>query len=117
MKEEYLNDGDEYEDGGDVFHAVATSPAHIQAMLNLLADTLERRNLDDVEIPLVPRKEEEGRDKIFLGSTLVDAPVVVCVVCSNEATEMCGGRCATTAYCSQECQILDWDQGHNKICK
>lgn len=105
------------DDDDDDDRAIISEPAHIQAMLNLLADTLERSNLGNVEIPLVPRKEEEGLDTIFVGSTLVDAPVVACAVCSNEATEMCGGRCATTAYCSQECQILDWDQGHNKICK
>lgn len=112
---EYIWSADEDDDDDD--QAIISDPAHIRKMLNLLATTLERSDLGDVEIPLVPRKEEEGRDKIFLGSTLVDAPVVACAVCSNEATEMCGGRCANTTYCSQECQILDWDQGHNKICK
>lgn len=113
----YIWSADDDDEDDDEYRAIISDPAHIRKMLNLLADTLERSDLGNVEIPLVPRKEEEGRDKIFLGSTLVDAPVVACAVCSNEATEMCGGRCANTAYCSQECQILDWDQGHNKICK
>ena len=40
-----------------------------------------------------------------------------CTICGADKAKACQG-CGTTAYCSTECQRIDWrDRGHRKACK
>ena len=40
-----------------------------------------------------------------------------CTICGAENAKLCQG-CGTTAYCSTDCQRVDWrDRGHRKACK
>ena len=40
-----------------------------------------------------------------------------CTICGAENVKLCQG-CGTTAYCSTDCQRIDWrDRGHRKVCK
>ena len=40
-----------------------------------------------------------------------------CTICGADKAKACQG-CGTTAYCSTECQRVDWrDRGHRKACK
>ncbi|KAH8064421.1 hypothetical protein JL722_1291 [Aureococcus anophagefferens] len=40
-----------------------------------------------------------------------------CTICGADKAKACQG-CGTTAYCSTECQRIDWrDRGHRKVCK
>ena len=41
----------------------------------------------------------------------------ICTICGAGKAKACQG-CGTTAYCSTECQRIDWrDRGHRKACK
>jgi hypothetical protein len=41
----------------------------------------------------------------------------VCTICGKKDARPCKG-CGTTAYCSTDCQRIDWrDRGHRKVCK
>ena len=40
-----------------------------------------------------------------------------CTICGADKAKACRG-CGTTAYCSTDCQRIDWrDRGHRKVCK
>jgi TPR repeat protein len=40
-----------------------------------------------------------------------------CTICGADKAKACQG-CGTTAYCSTDCQRIDWrDRGHRKVCK
>ena len=40
-----------------------------------------------------------------------------CTICGADKAKACLG-CGTTAYCSTDCQRIDWrDRGHRKVCK
>ena len=40
-----------------------------------------------------------------------------CTICGADKAKACKG-CGTTAYCSTDCQRIDWrDRGHRKVCK
>ncbi|KAH8060511.1 hypothetical protein JL722_4614 [Aureococcus anophagefferens] len=40
-----------------------------------------------------------------------------CEICGADKAKACAG-CGTTAYCSTDCQRIDWrDRGHRKVCK
>jgi TPR repeat protein len=40
-----------------------------------------------------------------------------CTICGADKAKACAG-CGTTAYCSSDCQRIDWrDRGHRKVCK
>ncbi|KAH8056831.1 hypothetical protein JL722_7045 [Aureococcus anophagefferens] len=40
-----------------------------------------------------------------------------CEICGADKAKACTG-CGTTAYCSTDCQRIDWrDRGHRKVCK
>ena len=40
-----------------------------------------------------------------------------CTICGADRAKACKG-CGTTAYCSMDCQRIDWrDRGHRKVCK
>jgi len=41
----------------------------------------------------------------------------ICTICGADKAKACQG-CGTTAYCSTDCQRIDWrDRGHRKACK
>ncbi|KAH8054148.1 hypothetical protein JL720_14519 [Aureococcus anophagefferens] len=41
----------------------------------------------------------------------------ICTICGAKGAKACKG-CGTTAYCSTDCQRIDWrDRGHRKVCK
>jgi len=41
----------------------------------------------------------------------------ICTICGAKGAKACQG-CGTTAYCSTDCQRIDWrDRGHRKACK
>jgi tetratricopeptide (TPR) repeat protein len=41
----------------------------------------------------------------------------ICTICGADKAKACRG-CGTTAYCSTDCQRIDWrDRGHRKVCK
>ena len=41
----------------------------------------------------------------------------ICTICGKKDARPCKG-CGTTAYCSTDCQRIDWrDRGHRKVCK
>ena len=41
----------------------------------------------------------------------------ICTICGAKGAKACQG-CGTTAYCSTDCQRIDWrDRGHRKVCK
>ena len=41
----------------------------------------------------------------------------ICTICGADKAKACQG-CGTVAYCSTECQRIDWrDRGHRKACK
>jgi len=41
----------------------------------------------------------------------------LCTICGAKNAKLCQG-CGTTAYCSTDCQRIDWrDRGHRKACK
>ena len=41
----------------------------------------------------------------------------ICTICGADKAKACQG-CGTTAYCSTDCQRIDWrDRGHRKVCK
>ncbi|KAG0616996.1 hypothetical protein M758_5G157300 [Ceratodon purpureus] len=38
-----------------------------------------------------------------------------CVICQNPTTRRCS-RCKSTRYCSPECQVIHWKEGHKSEC-
>ena len=41
----------------------------------------------------------------------------ICTICGADKAKACQG-CGTVAYCSTDCQRIDWrDRGHRKVCK
>lgn len=39
-----------------------------------------------------------------------------CKVCNGAAKQKCSG-CLSIFYCSRECQVKDWKNGHKNECK
>ena len=53
-------------------------------------------------------EERKNRTKLALN---------ICTICGKKDARPCKG-CGTTAYCSTDCQRIDWrDRGHRKVCK
>lgn len=59
---------------------------------------------------------EKTTGKARFPRPLVSADMTRCVVCQEAAKSSCG-RCRSVAYCSAECQKVDWKKGHKKKCK
>lgn len=52
-----------------------------------------------------------------LFSTIIKVSTTGCAGCGNrlKALHKCSG-CAKAAYCSRDCQVKDWKEGHRKVC-
>ena len=68
--------------------------------------------IDAIDPALLAKKRDfeaqKARTKLALN---------ICTICGNKDARACQG-CGTTAYCSTDCQRIDWrDRGHRKACK
>ena len=56
-----------------------------------------------------------GRVDIPLGPQVEEKQLPRCAWCGDVSRTVCG-RCKSRAYCSSECQQLDWRSGHQTAC-
>lgn len=78
-------------------------------MARHFTEVLSRTVLMPEQIPIVPRKMDDGRLKLFLGSQ-------ICSNCGLEAEKRCKA-CKKVFYCTKECQREHWSSGHRNECK
>jgi len=70
----------------------------------------ERSEIMDPEL-IKKKREYEAR------KTRTKLALNICTICGKKDARPCKG-CGTTAYCSTDCQRIDWrDRGHRKACK
>eukprot|EP00053_Salpingoeca_punica_P013153 m.118509 g.118509 ORF g.118509 m.118509 type:complete len:1357 (-) comp16124_c0_seq3:1501-5571(-) len=67
---------------------------------------------------LVEALRERGA-QLPLPLTVGFPTLVICVHCNKpltDATVLCG-RCRRACYCTRECLVADWEQGHHQTCR
>ena len=69
--------------------------------------------MEDIMDPELIKKKREYEAR----KTRTKLALNICTICGKKDARPCKG-CGTTAYCSTDCQRIDWrDRGHRKVCK
>jgi len=72
-----------------------------------------RRAWEEIMDPELIKKKREYEAR----KTRTKLALNICTICGKKDARPCKG-CGTTAYCSTDCQRIDWrDRGHRKVCK